>query len=484
MRSDAPEIFTRSFAVTGLQQVGDMADEMDHRERVTGPRRCWAFDARAPFFTVDPEDVTTLVGGGAYGAVYRATLHGQQVAAKTLHALRNPEMYGLTGPGSDPLAVSSVLAEFTKEAEMLAAVDHPHVLKFWGVCFGETNGVRLPKWIITELLPFSLHTFVRVPSIRETMRPWHVLCLAADMAEGLAYLHGLGIVHRDVKPKNVLVSPQGAKLSDLGTAKMVGIAGMTAQHTVGPGTAIYHPPEVLVGEYTESIDVFSLGLSVWEIATGHAPRRSGAADSFTVGCEDEDGNLSLENFVGQFAQQPDDPDHRADAIAVAWFVELTTKFDRSERLSAAQALSALVAGVAADTSAAQRELFVARGLGAATVQRMVQRRVAGAENGRGVEAAGSNLQMLEAFEEQAAAGELDLMGAEVVTRREASELLQQYTQRRVAVYCADYIVETRKQHAYQQEEAAATRAALAVALGRASAVRIVASADHHHVSSV
>ena len=239
-----------------------MADEMDHRDGVEGPQRCWAFDAQAPFFTVDPEDNTTLVGGGAYGAVYRATLYGQQVAAKTLHALRNPEMYGLTGPGSDPLAVSRVLAEFTKEAEVLAAVDHPHVLKFWGVCFGDANGVRLPKWIITELLPFSLHAFVRLPSIRETMRPWHVLCLAADMAEGLAYLHRLGIIHRDVKPKNVLVSPQGAKLSDLGTAKMVGIAAMTAQHTVGPGTAIYHPPEVLAGEYTESIDVFSLGLSV------------------------------------------------------------------------------------------------------------------------------------------------------------------------------------------------------------------------------
>lgn len=451
-----------------------MADEMDHRDGVEGPQRCWAFDAQAPFFTVDPEDNTTLVGGGAYGAVYRATLYGQQVAAKTLHALRNPEMYGLTGPGSDPLAVSRVLAEFTKEAEVLAAVDHPHVLKFWGVCFGDANGVRLPKWIITELLPFSLHAFVRLPSIRETMRPWHVLCLAADMAEGLAYLHRLGIIHRDVKPKNVLVSPQGAKLSDLGTAKMVGIAAMTAQHTVGPGTAIYHPPEVLAGEYTESIDVFSLGLSVWEIATGHVPRRSGAADSFTVACEDEDGNLDLENFVGQFARQPHDPDHRTDAIAVGWFVELTTKFDRSQRLSTAQALSALVAGVPTDSSAAQRELFVAYGLGAATVQRMV-RRFASAENGRGVEGADSNLQMLEGSEERAAAGEPEPMGAEVVTRREASELLQQYTQRRVAAYCADYIVETRRQHACQQEEAAATRAALAIALGRASAVRKAAA---------
>ena len=166
-------------------------------------------------------------------------------------------------------------------------------------------------------------------------------------------------------------------------------------------------------------------------------------------------------------------------------MELTTKFDRSQRLSTAQALSALVAGVPTDSSAVQRELFVAYGLGAATVQRMVQRRFASAENGRGVEGADSNLQMLEGSEERAAAGEPEHMGAEVVTRREASELLQQYTQRRVAAYCADYIVETRRQHACQQEEAAATRAALAIALGRASTERkAAASFDQPHVPSV
>ena len=63
----------------------------------------WAFteEDAADFFVVEEQ----VLGGGAYGAVYGATLHGLPVAAKTLHALREPELYGLVGAGSDPGAL-------------------------------------------------------------------------------------------------------------------------------------------------------------------------------------------------------------------------------------------------------------------------------------------------------------------------------------------------------------------------------------------
>ena len=67
-------------------------------------------------------------------------------------------------------------------------------------------------------------------------------------------------------------------MADLGTAKMIGIAARTAQHTVGPGTAIYHPPEVLEGLYSAAIDVFSFGLTVVEIVLAESPNRAGARD--------------------------------------------------------------------------------------------------------------------------------------------------------------------------------------------------------------
>jgi serine/threonine protein kinase len=244
----------------------------------------WGFeDSSSPFFVVDGSNPSTRLGGGAYGAVFEATLHGLPVAAKTLHSLRDPAMYGLT---DDPAAAEAVRVKFNAEAEALAAVQHPNVLRFYGVCFSRSApGVpRLPKWIVTELQPHSLHEFLRLPGMRVAIALGdHILLLSLDMADGLRHLHSLGIVHRDVKPKNILLGPDGAKVADLGTAKMVDIVAQTAQHTVGPGTAVYHPPEAITGRYSAAIDAFSLGMTVLETALCESPRREGAQDPVHAG---------------------------------------------------------------------------------------------------------------------------------------------------------------------------------------------------------
>ena len=99
----------------------------------------WGFkeEGSAEWFSVDPEDPSTALGAGAFGAVFAASFHGIPAAAKTLHALQQPMMYQLVGPNADPAAVRQVLAEFNSEAESLAAVRHPNVLRFFGVCFAQ-----------------------------------------------------------------------------------------------------------------------------------------------------------------------------------------------------------------------------------------------------------------------------------------------------------------------------------------------------------
>ena len=118
-------------------------------------------------------------------------------------------------------------------------------------------------WIVTELQPTDLGKFIA--QVRDELRLDGVVLVGLDIADGLSYLHGEGIVHRDLKPKNILVGPGGAKLADLGTAKVIGVAARTALHTVGPGTAIYHPPEAGEGRYSAKIDVFSLGLTLMQL---------------------------------------------------------------------------------------------------------------------------------------------------------------------------------------------------------------------------
>eukprot|EP01048_Picozoa_sp_COSAG05_P021992 COSAG05_NODE_4233_length_1612_cov_1.749504_1_plen_158_part_10 len=158
---------------------------MYHRKDVMGELPEWGFVAGdSDFFVVDPEDQTTVLGAGAFGAVFSCTWHGVPAAAKTLHALQNPVMYGLRGPNADPNATAAVLAEFNKEAEVLAQVTHPNVLRFLGVGFEQqAAAARLPKWIVTEKLPHSLHAFVRL--LQEGLRPDQLLLLALDVADGL-----------------------------------------------------------------------------------------------------------------------------------------------------------------------------------------------------------------------------------------------------------------------------------------------------------
>jgi eukaryotic-like serine/threonine-protein kinase len=156
---------------------------------------------------------------------------------------------------------------FEREACLCSALDHPNVAALYDL--GETDGV-----------PFIVMQYVEGRTLKEVMggRALSVpsaLSLAIQIADGLAVAHTAGIVHRDVKPSNVIVTPAGqAKILDFCLAKRLGPeSGGTTEDPlaiVGPyGTMGYGSPEQATGEPADHrTDVFSLGAVLYEMLTG------------------------------------------------------------------------------------------------------------------------------------------------------------------------------------------------------------------------
>jgi serine/threonine-protein kinase len=199
----------------------------------------------------------TPIASGGMGEVWRATdtSLGRAVAIKLLR--------------ENLAADESFRARFASEAQHAASLHDPHIATVfdYGDDLDAATG-RHTTYLVMELVdgkPLS-------ELIGRPMAPEQAALLVAQAADGLAVAHAAGIVHRDVKPANFLVTRTGQlKITDFGIARARGAASVTDTGTI-MGTPHYVAPEVAEGkEATPASDLYSLGVVLYEALTGTKP---------------------------------------------------------------------------------------------------------------------------------------------------------------------------------------------------------------------
>ncbi len=203
--------------------------------------------------TLGKYQIHSPLGQGGMAAVYKAFQPGMDryVALKIL-----PRQYA-----SDP----EFIGRFEQEAKVIAKLQHPHILPIHD--FGQADGYT-----------YLVMPLVETGTLADLLKGWalapgKIRTIISQIGDALDYAHSQGLIHRDVKPSNILIDQRGnCLLTDFGIAKMVeGTKHFTATGGI-LGTPTYMSPEQGMGEkLSRTSDIYSLGVVLYEMATGKVP---------------------------------------------------------------------------------------------------------------------------------------------------------------------------------------------------------------------
>ena len=213
----------------------------------------------------DRYELVEKVGSGGMAIVYKAKCHllRRHVAVKILR----PEL----------VEDEDFVARFKRESLAAASLSHPNIVNIYDV--GEENGVY---YIVME--------YVRGKTLKEYIREkgrldWEeAVRIASQICSALKHAHKNGIVHRDIKPQNILVSEDGTiKVADFGIARAVSSATVTVAGANVMGSVHYFSPEQARGGYVDAkSDLYSLGIVLYEMVTGCVPFEGDTAISVAL----------------------------------------------------------------------------------------------------------------------------------------------------------------------------------------------------------